>query len=131
MIAIFFTLAFWLYSPFLCYAPLGYDMQSFGEFLRQQEPDKEPEPIAMIMEATAYTWTGQRTATGTWPSRGTVAVDENVIPLGTKLYIEGYGEAIAEDTGGAIKGHIIDIYMETEDECWEWGRRTVEVRVME
>lgn len=82
----------------------------------------------MVMEATAYTWTGNRTATGTWPSRGTVAVDPEVIPLGTKLYIEGYGPAVAEDTGGAIKGEIIDLYMETKDECWQWGRQEVEVR---
>ena len=85
----------------------------------------------MVMEATAYTWTGYRTATGTWPSRGTVAVDPEVIPLGTKLYIEGYGEAVAADTGGLVKGNIIDLYFPTESECWEFGRRQVEVRVIE
>jgi resuscitation-promoting factor RpfB len=82
----------------------------------------------MVMEATAYTWTGNKTATGTWPSRGTVAVDPEVIPLGTKLHIEGYGEAIAADTGGDIKGNRVDLYMESEDECWEFGRQQVEVR---
>ncbi len=87
------------------------------------------EPI--IMEATAYTWTGNKTATGTWPSRGTVAVDPEVIPLGTKLHIEGYGEAIAADTGGDIKGNRVDLYMESEDECWEFGRQPVEVVVVE
>jgi len=90
-----------------------------------------PEPEVMIFEATAYCYTGNRTATGTWPSRGTIAVDPEVIPLGTRLHIEGYGEGIAEDTGGAIKGHIIDLYMESEDECWDWGRRTVKVRIIE
>jgi len=87
------------------------------------------EPI--IMEATAYTWTGNRTATGTWPSRGTVAVDPRVIPLGTELHIEGYGSAVAADTGGAIQGQKIDLYMDSEHECLQWGRRKVEVRVME
>ena len=86
---------------------------------------------SMIMEATAYTWTGNRTATGSWPSRGTVAVDPQTIPLGTKLYIEGYGEAIAADTGGDIKGNRVDLYMETEEECWEFGRQPVEVVVIE
>lgn len=100
-------------------------------------PDKVQEQVSrggqqvMVMEATAYTWTGCRTATGIWPSRGTVAVDPNVIPLGSVLYVEGYGEAIAADTGGAVKGNIIDIYLPTEAECWQWGRQQVEVRVIE
>ncbi len=85
----------------------------------------------MMMEATAYTWTGNRTASGTWPAVGTVATDPEVIPLGSRLYVEGYGEAVAEDTGGLVKGNIIDIYLPTEAECWQWGRRQVEVRVME
>ena len=94
-----------------------------------REETREPKP--MIFEATAYCYTGNRTATGTWPSRGTIAVDTTIIPLGTRLFVEGYGEGIAEDTGGAIQGHIIDLYMESEDECWAWGRRTVEVRIIE
>jgi len=83
------------------------------------------------MVATAYTHTGHRTATGTWPSRGTIAVDPRVIPLGSKLHVEGYGEGIAEDTGGAIQGEIIDLYMESREECITWGRRQVEVRIIE
>lgn len=94
-----------------------------------REEPQEPEP--MIFEATAYCYTGNQTATGTWPSRGTIAVDPAIIPLGTRLYVEGYGEGIAEDTGGAIQGHKIDLYMESEDECWAWGRRTVKVRIIE
>lgn len=85
----------------------------------------------LTMEATAYTWTGQRTKSGTWPAVGTAAVDPKVIPLGTKLYIEGYGPAVALDTGGDIQGQIIDLYMDSYQECIEWGRRQVEVRVME
>lgn len=83
-----------------------------------------------IMEATAYTWTGNRTATGVWPSRGAVAVDPRVIPLGTKLYIEGYGEAVAVDTGEVIKGEIIDLYMDSREECVIWGRRQVQVEIL-
>ena len=85
----------------------------------------------LVMECTAYTWTGNRTASGTWPAVGTVATDPEVIPLGSRLYVEGYGEAVAEDTGGLVKGNIIDIYLPTEDQCWQWGRRQVEVRVLE
>jgi len=85
----------------------------------------------MVMECTAYTWTGQRTKSGTWPAVGTAAVDPEVIPLGTRLWIEGYGEAVALDTGGDIQGQIIDLYMDSYQECIEWGRRQVEVRVIE
>jgi 3D (Asp-Asp-Asp) domain-containing protein len=94
-----------------------------------REEPQEPEP--MIFEATAYCYTGNRTATGTWPSRGTIAVDPEVIPLGTRLHIEGYGEGIAEDTGGAIRGEIIDLYMLDRNEALSWGRRQVEVRIIE
>lgn len=94
-----------------------------------REEPQEPEP--MIFEATAYCYTGNRTATGTWPSRGTIAVDPEVIPLGSKLHVEGYGEGIAEDTGGAIRGNIIDLYMLDRNEAITWGRRRVEVRIIE
>jgi len=95
-----------------------------------QEVSRGVERI-LTMEATAYTWTGNRTASGTWPAVGTVAVDPKTIPLGSRLYVEGYGEAVAEDTGGLVKGNIIDLYFPTESECWEFGRRQVEVRVLE
>lgn len=82
------------------------------------------------VETTAYTWTGNRTATGTWPQIGTIAVDPKVIPLGTKAYIVGYGFAVAEDTGGAIQGSIVDLYMDTESACISWGRRDVVMYIL-
>jgi 3D (Asp-Asp-Asp) domain-containing protein len=85
---------------------------------------------SLLMETTAYTHTGNRTATGTWPKKGLVAVDPRVIPLGTRLYIEGYGYAIASDTGGAIKGNIIDVFFDSKQECYKWGRRRVRVQIM-
>jgi uncharacterized protein YabE (DUF348 family) len=77
-----------------------------------------------------------RTATGTIARRdpngySTVAVDRRVIPYGTKLYIEGYGFAIAEDTGGAIKGNKIDVFFNTVSECMQWGRRYVNIYILE
>ena len=77
-------------------------------------------------EATAYTG-GGRTASGTRARVGEIAVDPNVIPLGTTVYVEGFGLRTAEDTGGAVKGHIIDIYMASRSECISWGRRNVTV----
>lgn len=60
----------------------------------------------------------------------TVAVDPSIIPLGTKLYIEGYGFAIAEDIGGAIKGKRIDLYFNTNAQANRWGSRYVDVYVL-
>ncbi len=62
---------------------------------------------------------------------GIVAVDPKVIPLGTRLYIEGYGFALAADTGSSIKGNKIDVYIEDANEIKKFGRRTVEVYVLE
>lgn len=86
------------------------------------------------MEATAYYGHGI-TAMGTKPVRdpnglSTVAVDKTVIPLGSKLYIPGYGYAIAADTGGAIKQMKIDLFMNTREECYAFGRRKVTVHVI-
>lgn len=91
------------------------------------------------MKATAYTYGedgGNRTATGIRPYRGVVAVDPSVIPLGSKLYIETsdgsfvYGNAVAADTGGAIKGNRVDIFFESNGECISFGRRTVNVYII-
>ena len=85
----------------------------------------------ITVEATAYTHTGNLTATGTVARVGVIAVDPNVIPLGTRVYVEGYGYAVAEDTGGAIKGNIIDLFMDTNQECINWGRRDVKVYILD
>jgi uncharacterized protein YabE (DUF348 family) len=99
------------------------------------------------MMSTAYTSsfrdTGKRpddkyfgiTASGTKAKRNpegysSVAVDPNVIPLGTKLYVDGYGYAIAEDVGSAIKGNKIDVYLNSDAECYRWGRRYVDVYIV-
>lgn len=87
------------------------------------------------MEATAYLPTDGSaeglTATGIAARRGIVAVDPDVIPLGTRVYIPGYGLALAADTGGAIVGNKIDLCMESHSEAWRFGRRTVKVYILE
>lgn len=65
------------------------------------------------------------------PDQKVIAVDPDVIPLGTKVYVEGYGEAIAADTGGAIKGMLIDVYMQSHEEAIRWGRRPVQLTILE
>lgn len=83
----------------------------------------------ITMQATAYSG-GGTTASGMAAAVGRVAVDPRVIPLGTRLYIEGYGYAVAADTGGAIKGNRIDLYMNSESQCNSFGRRNVTVHVL-
>lgn len=85
---------------------------------------------AIKFEATAYTYTGYRTATGAETRRGIIAVDPRVIPLGTRLYVEGYGYGVAADTGGAIKGRRIDVFLESETAALKWGRRDVKVHIL-
>ncbi|MGY4691896.1 ubiquitin-like domain-containing protein [Salibacterium sp. K-3] len=91
------------------------------------------------MEATAYTadCTGCSgiTATGVNlnanPNRKVVAVDPAVIPLGTRVHVEGYGEAVAADTGGAINGRRIDVHVPTNQQAMSFGRRNVQVTILE
>ena len=86
---------------------------------------------AYEMVATGYTYTGYNTATGIPPSPGVAAVDPRVIPLGTRLYVEGYGNVTALDTGGDIKGNRIDLFYETESQALQWGVRNTKVYVLD
>jgi 3D (Asp-Asp-Asp) domain-containing protein len=78
-------------------------------------------------EATAYSYTGHRTAVGAKTRRGIVAVDPRVIKMGTRMFIKGYGFGVAADTGGAIKGKKIDLYFENYHDAVKWGRKPVDV----
>lgn len=65
------------------------------------------------------------------PNKKVIAVDPKVIPLGTKVHVEGYGEAIAGDVGGAIKGKKIDVHVPTKSEASSWGVKTVDVTILD
>ena len=95
--------------------------------------------VEFYVEATAYSVEGSPpheriTAAGIDigknPNIKLIAVDPKVIKLGTKVWVEGYGEAIAGDTGGAIKGNKIDVLFPTEKQAREWGRKKVKIRIM-
>ena len=90
---------------------------------------------SLYVSATAYSafdpGNTNRTAMGTLLRRGVIAVDPAVIPLGTRVFIPGYGEAIAEDVGGAIRGNRIDIAFESHEEALSFGRQDLEIFVME
>lgn len=86
----------------------------------------------LVMNGTAYTpgyGCGTITASGARAGHGLVAVDPRVIPLGTRLHIPGYGDAIAADTGGAIKGNRIDLCYNSLSEARQFGRRPVVVQI--
>lgn len=120
--------------------------REFQRLLRE----KRPQPAArgttsrtMTVEATAYCackiCTGKTpdhpaygiTASGENARPGVVAVDPDIIPLGTKIWVEGYGEAVAADTGGMIKGRKIDVYFPTHQEAVEWGRKRVTIKIFQ
>ena len=87
------------------------------------------------VEATAYSSMqsdlSAYTATGTLCRYGVIATDPNFIPLGTKVFIPGYGYAVAEDTGGAIVGNRIDVAFDTLSECYEFGRQWIDLYIIE
>jgi 3D (Asp-Asp-Asp) domain-containing protein len=92
----------------------------------------------VTVEATAYTASCKGcsgvTATGINliknPNTKVISVDPNVIPLGSKVYVEGYGEAIAGDTGGAIKGKRIDVFIANKQDAINFGRKQVKVTIL-
>ncbi|MFS0821151.1 LysM peptidoglycan-binding domain-containing protein [Bacillus sp. 1P02SD] len=92
-----------------------------------------------LMEATAYTATCEGcsgiTSTGMNllenPNAKVISVDPSIIPLGSKVYVEGYGEAIAGDTGGAIKGNKIDVFIPSKQEAIHFGRKQVKVTILD
>lgn len=89
----------------------------------------------MNVVATAYTPSPREnggrsiTAIGTVPRKGVIAVDPKKIPLGSRVYIPGYGWAKAEDTGGKIKGHRIDVCLSSRSDARRWGRQKIEITV--
>lgn len=106
----------------------GYETPSRSRFRRSK---------VLTMKASAYDTSQQtlpgttgRGALGMYVKFGHVAVDRRVIPLGTMVFVEGYGFAIASDTGGAIKGNRIDLCMNSRAEALRFGRKTVKVHIL-
>lgn len=98
-----------------------------------------PEGKTMTVTATAYTAECKGCSGITYTgvnllkdrNAKVIAVDPNVIPLGTKVYVEGYGYATAEDIGSAIKGNRIDIHLPTKSEAYKWGVKEVKITILE
>jgi len=105
---------------------------------RLQAPKQKPVTVSLgAFTLRAYTQYGPskkqpvKTATGTIPAAGrTVAVDPRIIPFGTRLYIEGLGERVAEDTGAKIKGKQIDVFLPSVTHCVRFGVQTQDVQAL-
>ena len=78
---------------------------------------------------TAYEWTGNPCANGNYPTEG-FTIASNTLPIGTRVYIEGIGERVVEDTGG-MSGDVIDIYMGDVSECYQFGRQAGAVYILD
>jgi len=85
-------------------------------------------PRTLAVLAVAYTLEGS-TASGLPVGYGVAAVDPSVIPLGTRFHVPGYGDAVAADTGGAVRGAMIDLWFPTLAEARAWGRRSVLITI--
>jgi len=120
------------------------EVQDILSEIKRRIAEVQPAGITLVGEwqltATAYYAFGSGgndingngiTATGLRARKGIVAVDPRIIPLGTKLYIPGYGEALAADTGGWIKNDRIDLCFESLEECFRFGRRKIRVYLVE
>nr|WP_071459799.1 3D domain-containing protein [Bacillus mediterraneensis] len=104
-----------------------------------EENVKAANATSFTVSATAYTANCKgcsgTTATGVNlkanPGAKVIAVDPSVIPLGSKVYVEGYGYATAADTGGAIKGNKIDVFIPNQSDALAWGRKQVKVTIVQ
>ncbi|MBN2073081.1 MAG: hypothetical protein JW770_03945 [Actinobacteria bacterium] len=120
------------------------EMQNLLNEIKARIAQVQPPGLTLVgeweMVATAYYAYGRGgndingdgiTAIGLRARKGIVAVDPGVIPLGTRLFIPGYGEALAADTGGWIKNNRIDLCFETLQECYGYGRRKIRIYLVE
>ncbi|NQT66260.1 MAG: hypothetical protein HQ569_01625 [Actinobacteria bacterium] len=120
------------------------EIQNLLSEIKKRIAQIQPSGLTLVGEwdmlATAYYAFGKGgndingngiTAIGLRARKGIVAVDPRVIPLGTKLYIPGYGEALAADTGGRIKGNRIDLCFESLEECFRHGKRKIKIYLVE
>lgn len=120
-------------------APKSEEASSSNGQASTSESEEKPQGETFSVNATAYTAGCDGCSGVTYtgvdlnknPNAKVIAVDPDVIPLGSEVYVEGYGYATAADIGGAIKGNKIDVHVPTKKEAYDWGVRTVDVTVVE
>ncbi|QFK73279.1 hypothetical protein F7984_10300 [Pradoshia sp. D12] len=115
------------------------EVEEVDEEINTSAENSEQDEKIITVKATAYTADCEGGTGVTYtgidlkanPNQKVIAVDPSVIPLGTKVYVEGYGHAIAGDIGGAIKGNKIDVFIPSQSEAEDWGIKTVDVKILE
>jgi 3D (Asp-Asp-Asp) domain-containing protein len=126
----------WLLRVLVC----GLAADLLGSCAASRPAPLRPEPLLLRSRvvpftATAYAPTGHPTASGTMPHSGVVAADPNVLPLGSRIRVHAAGpysgEYVVRDTGSAIRGHRIDIYVPKHAQARRFGRRAVKVEVID
>jgi 3D (Asp-Asp-Asp) domain-containing protein len=129
--------ALYLGGAILTEQPPPRDIEAHAEETDDEPIEEQPIQRSFVASITAYSHESCaanpcRTRTGTVPRWGTAAVDPQVIPLGSHLLIEGFDGTIftALDTGGAIKGYRLDIWMDSTQEALQWGVRQRLVTVL-
>ncbi|WP_234447893.1 3D domain-containing protein [Viridibacillus soli] len=116
-------------------------LTSIKKVSKSKTPSRSDEPSGgrtMYVTATAYTafcnGCSGKTATGINlrknPNLKVIAVDPSVIKLGSKVWVEDYGYAVAGDTGGAIKGNKIDVFIPNKQSVYNWGRKKIKIKVL-
>ena len=115
----------------------GESLKTYAKSLNAQSTSTSSKTLNV--KATAYwAFNGANTYTSSGrkavrDSNGysTIAVDPNIIPMGTKLYVEGYGYAIAADKGSGVKGKFIDVFFNTREEAIKWGVKYLKVKILD
>ncbi len=108
------------------------EILGYGVGMSWGKPEGLSYSKAIGVKAVAYSApAGSYGAYGGYCEYGTCAVDPSIIPLGSRLYIEGYGYAYANDVGTAIKGNVVDLFMEDNSQCYIWGARQTTVYILD
>ncbi len=122
-------------TPKVSLPPKTSSVSEDSEASTEDSPSGPHQGEAVYVEATGYSafdpGNGPTTASGTPVRHGVIAVDPSFIPIGSRVFIPGYGEAVAEDIGGAIIGNRIDVAFDTHEEALEFGRQELEIYILE
>ena len=140
------VLAGWMLGYFHHYHAVLPQFDSMEEMVAEYKAEaaealaSTPDFKRVMVKTTAYSndpgsinvrrWRDGNTATNKVAKRGHVAADWRIFPPGTKLFIPGYGEAVVEDKGGAVKGYHLDLFVDSKDEAMKWGVKEVPIFVI-